>query len=128
MFIGLDLYYTDPVQHLITARQDLDDISVHDDQSVHDLSVRGVNYLVFCCDCVVFCCDCLACVGCTAHFGIVLVASGHDGRPDGPIFPLPRLAPPSRSLFAAEQRTALLLTMQCRHRRDLCRLYYYGGP
>ena len=40
MFPGLDLYCTDPAQHLITAGEDLDDLS--------DLSVRRVLFLPYC--------------------------------------------------------------------------------
>ena len=41
-FSGLDLYYTDPSQHLITAVWDLDDL----DRDLSDLSVRRVDYFV----------------------------------------------------------------------------------
>ena len=49
MFLGLDLYYTDPAQHLITAGQDLDglDRNLSDlsdlDRDLSDLSVRRVE-------------------------------------------------------------------------------------
>ena len=40
-FVGLDLYYTDPAQHLITAGYDLVDLDdLHD---LYDLSVRRVE-------------------------------------------------------------------------------------
>ena len=39
MFLGLDLYSTDPAQHLRTAGQGLDDL----DRNLSDLSVRRVD-------------------------------------------------------------------------------------
>ena len=39
MFAGLDLYYTDPEQHLTTAGRELDDL----DGDLSDLSVRRVD-------------------------------------------------------------------------------------
>ena len=42
MFPGLDLYYTDPAQHLITAGEDPDDLD-RDLSDLSDLSVRRVN-------------------------------------------------------------------------------------
>ena len=41
MVPGLDLYRTDPTQHLIRAGQDLDDLG---DLSVDDLSVPRVKF------------------------------------------------------------------------------------
>ena len=35
MFPGLDLYYTDPVQHLITSGEGLSGLSVDDPSSVY---------------------------------------------------------------------------------------------
>ena len=42
MYPGLDLYYTDPARHLITADQDTDDLDDIDDLD-RDVSVRRVN-------------------------------------------------------------------------------------
>ena len=45
MFPGLDMYFVDPAQHLITAGKDLHDLNYLsvDYLSVHDLSARGVQ-------------------------------------------------------------------------------------
>ena len=42
-FPGLHVYYNRPVQHLITADEDLDDMLIED---LHDVSVRRVNNLI----------------------------------------------------------------------------------
>ena len=42
MFCGLDLYYTDPTQHLVAAGWDLDDL----DRDLSDLSVRRVDSFI----------------------------------------------------------------------------------
>ena len=42
MFPGLELYYIDPAQHLVTAGEDLYDL----DRDLSDLSVRRVNLFV----------------------------------------------------------------------------------
>ena len=41
----MDLYYTDPAQHLTTSGRDLDDLDDLSDSSVHDLSDLSVHDL-----------------------------------------------------------------------------------